>query len=93
MLAQIVNSSVAYNSMGTGSSNVFVGSRTPRLITINNNRPGLVAGTRGAQFTPAGVLLLPIEGDLGAGAILQALSNRLEKLRRQGGQDGKTKPA
>jgi transcription-repair coupling factor (superfamily II helicase) len=42
----------------------------------------LVAQTRGAQFTPAGVLLLPTDGETGAGAVLGPLFERLEKLRQ-----------
>jgi transcription-repair coupling factor (superfamily II helicase) len=40
----------------------------------------VVAKTRGAQFTPAGVLLLPIDGLAGAGAILRFLSETLGRL-------------
>jgi transcription-repair coupling factor (superfamily II helicase) len=42
---------------------------------------GLVGKTRGAQFTPAGVLLLPLEGQAGAGAVLRYISEKLEQLR------------
>ena len=41
---------------------------------------GLVAKTRGAQFTPAGVLLLPLEGQQGAGAVLRYISEKLGQL-------------
>jgi transcription-repair coupling factor (superfamily II helicase) len=40
----------------------------------------LVGKTRGAQFTPAGVLLLPLEGQPGAGAALQYIAEKLEQL-------------
>jgi transcription-repair coupling factor (superfamily II helicase) len=40
----------------------------------------LVEATRGAQFTPAGVLLLPLDGLAGAGEILRHLSEKLEQL-------------
>jgi transcription-repair coupling factor (superfamily II helicase) len=40
----------------------------------------LVSKTRGAQFTPAGVLLLPVDGQLPAGEILRHLGERLEQL-------------
>ncbi|MDE3166541.1 MAG: transcription-repair coupling factor, partial [Acidobacteriota bacterium] len=40
----------------------------------------LVKKTRGAQFTPAGVLLLPLDGNLAAGDILRFLGDRLEQL-------------
>jgi transcription-repair coupling factor (superfamily II helicase) len=41
---------------------------------------GIVAGTRGAQFTPAGVLLLPLAGQTGAGDILKFLGEKLRQL-------------
>ena len=42
---------------------------------------GLVEKTRGAQFTPAGVLLLPLDGHAAAGDILRFLDERLAQLR------------
>ena len=45
-----------------------------RLMNIVNK-------TRGAQFTPAGVLLLPLDGQADAGAILRFLGERLGELR------------
>jgi len=44
----------------------------------------IVSKTRGAQFTPAGVLLLPLDGHMGAGEILRFLAERLEQLRAGG---------
>jgi transcription-repair coupling factor (superfamily II helicase) len=43
---------------------------------------GIVSKTKGAQFTPAGVLILPLDGTgaSGAGEILGFLSERLEQL-------------
>jgi transcription-repair coupling factor (superfamily II helicase) len=41
---------------------------------------GLVSKTRGAQFTPAGVLLLPLEGQPAAGAVLRYIAEKLEQL-------------
>jgi hypothetical protein len=41
----------------------------------------MVGKTRGAQFTPAGVLLLPLDGQTGAGDILRFLEDKLEQLR------------
>ena len=41
----------------------------------------IVSGTKGAQFTPAGVLILPLDGQAGAGEILDFLRERLEQLR------------
>jgi transcription-repair coupling factor (superfamily II helicase) len=41
----------------------------------------IVAKTKGAQFTPAGVLLLPLDGQAGAGEILGFLSEKLEQLK------------
>ncbi len=45
-----------------------------RLMTI-------VAKTRGAQFSPAGVLLLPVDGLAGAGEILRFLGEKLGELK------------
>ena len=42
---------------------------------------GIVSKTRGAQFTPAGVLLLPMDGLTAAADVLQFLSEKLEQLR------------
>ena len=44
-----------------------------RLMTI-------VSKTRGGQFTPAGVLLLPLDGQAGAGEILKFLAEKLKQL-------------
>jgi transcription-repair coupling factor (superfamily II helicase) len=41
---------------------------------------GIVSKTRGAQFTPAGVLLLPLDGQTGAAEILGFLKDRLSGL-------------
>jgi transcription-repair coupling factor (superfamily II helicase) len=41
----------------------------------------MVSKTRGAQFTPAGVLLLPLEGPAGAGEVLRFLSEKLGQLK------------
>ncbi|MFB3829420.1 MAG: transcription-repair coupling factor [Bryobacteraceae bacterium] len=40
----------------------------------------LVSGTQGAQFTPAGVLILPLDGATGAGAVLGFVREKLERL-------------
>jgi transcription-repair coupling factor (superfamily II helicase) len=40
----------------------------------------LVTGTEGAQFTPAGVLRLPVDGTGGAGKVLELLESHLAKL-------------
>ncbi len=40
----------------------------------------IVSKTRGAQFTPAGVLLLPLDGQTGAGEILKFLGEKLKQL-------------
>ena len=37
----------------------------------------LVSGTRGAQFTPAGVLRLPVDGAGAASAILEFIEEKL----------------
>jgi len=41
----------------------------------------LVGKSRGAQFTPAGVLLLPLEGQSAPGEVLGFLQEKLEQLR------------
>jgi transcription-repair coupling factor (superfamily II helicase) len=41
----------------------------------------IVSHTRGASFTPAGVLLLPLDGQTAAGDILRFLADKLEQLR------------
>jgi transcription-repair coupling factor (superfamily II helicase) len=41
----------------------------------------LVSKTRGAQFTPAGVLLLPLDGTQAASEILRLLGEKLEQLK------------
>ncbi|MEO8595092.1 MAG: transcription-repair coupling factor [Candidatus Solibacter sp.] len=41
----------------------------------------IVSKTRGAQFTPAGVLLLPLDGQTAAGEILRFLADKLAQLR------------
>jgi transcription-repair coupling factor (superfamily II helicase) len=40
----------------------------------------IVSKTRGAQFTPAGVLLLPLDGQMTAAEVLDFLGKRLEDL-------------
>jgi transcription-repair coupling factor (superfamily II helicase) len=40
----------------------------------------IVSKSRGAQFTPAGVLLLPLDGQTGAGEILGSLAEKLRQL-------------
>jgi transcription-repair coupling factor (superfamily II helicase) len=40
----------------------------------------IVSKTKGAQFTPAGVLLLPLDGQTGAGDILRFLGEKLKQL-------------
>ncbi len=41
----------------------------------------IVSKTKGAQFTPAGVLILPLPGQIGAGEVLQFLEEKLAQLR------------
>ena len=41
----------------------------------------IVSQTQGASFTPAGVLLLPLDGQTAAGDILRFLADKLEQLR------------
>ena len=42
----------------------------------------LVSHTRGAQFTPAGVLILPLDGATAPGDVLEFLKQRLEQLQQ-----------
>jgi transcription-repair coupling factor (superfamily II helicase) len=42
---------------------------------------GIVAKTKGASFTPAGVLLLPLDGPAGPGDVLSFLSGKLTDLK------------
>jgi hypothetical protein len=44
---------------------------------------GIVSKTKGAQFTPAGVLLLPMEGLTAATDVIRFLSEKLEQLAPQ----------
>ena len=44
---------------------------------------GIVSKTRGAQFTPAGVLLLPLDGQTGAAEILGFLKEKLSGLKTE----------
>jgi transcription-repair coupling factor (superfamily II helicase) len=41
---------------------------------------GIVSQTRGASFTPAGVLVLPLEGQTAAGDVLQFLADKLQHM-------------
>jgi transcription-repair coupling factor (superfamily II helicase) len=42
---------------------------------------GIVSKTRGASFTPAGVLVLPLDGQTAAGDILKFLADKLQQMR------------
>jgi hypothetical protein len=48
----------------------------------------IVSKTRGAQFTPAGVLLLPLDGNVSASDVLRFLMEKLEQLKPGGGDEG-----
>ena len=41
---------------------------------------GIVSKTRGASFTPAGVLVLPLDGQTDAGGILKFLADKLQQM-------------
>ncbi len=43
----------------------------------------LVTGTEGAQFTPAGVLRLPLDGASNAARVLDLLEGQLKQLEPQ----------
>jgi transcription-repair coupling factor (superfamily II helicase) len=53
---------------------------------------GIVSKTKGAQFTPAGVLMLPLDGQTNAGEILRFLEEKLEELRPPEGPNPPAKP-
>jgi transcription-repair coupling factor (superfamily II helicase) len=42
---------------------------------------GIVSKTKGASFTPAGVLVLPLDGQTAAGDILKFLADKLQQMR------------
>jgi transcription-repair coupling factor (superfamily II helicase) len=52
----------------------------------------IVSKTQGAQFTPAGVLLLPLDGPSGAEAVLRFLSEKLELLAPPPTESGPDRP-
>jgi transcription-repair coupling factor (superfamily II helicase) len=43
----------------------------------------LVSGTPGTQFSPAGVLRIPVDGNLGPGELLGLLRSRMAELLRE----------
>ena len=88
---QAVRNLLAYSALKTQAERIGVEAvdRRHNLLTIKFHKetrvdPGrlmsLVGKTRGAQFTPAGVLLLPVNGQLPAGEILGYLGEKLGQL-------------
>ena len=94
-LPEAVHSLLAYSAIKTGAEQLGIESidRRHNLLTIKFHRETrvdparlmhLVGKTPGAQFTPAGVLLLPLDGKASAREILHLLDARLEQMRQPG---------
>jgi transcription-repair coupling factor (superfamily II helicase) len=88
---EAVRNLLAYSALKTLAERIGVEAvdRRHNVLTIKFHKetrvdPGrlmnLVGKTRGAQFTPAGVLLLPVDGQLPAGEILAHLGEKLGQL-------------
>jgi len=88
---EAVRNLLAYSALKTLAERIGVEAvdRRHNVLTVKFHRetrvdPGrlmrLVEKTRGAQFTPAGVLLLPLEGQSPAGDILRQLEEKLGQL-------------
>jgi transcription-repair coupling factor (superfamily II helicase) len=88
---EAVRNLLEYSALKTLAERIGVEAvdRRHNLLTIKFHQetrvdPGrlmnLVGKTRGAQFTPAGVLLLPVDGQSSAGEILRYLGQKLEQL-------------
>ncbi|HEY2016180.1 MAG TPA: transcription-repair coupling factor, partial [Bryobacteraceae bacterium] len=89
---EAVKNLLAYSALKTLAEQIGVEAvdRRHNLLNIKFHKetrvdPGrlmnIVKKTKGAQFTPAGVLLLPLEGPTGAGEVLQFLSEKLAELK------------
>jgi transcription-repair coupling factor (superfamily II helicase) len=86
-----VNNLIEYSALKTAAQQMGVEAidRRHNMLNIKFHKEArvdpqrlmrIVAKTRGAQFTPAGVLLLPLEGRTTAGEILKFLGEQLQKL-------------
>ena len=91
---EAVRNLLAYSALKTTAEQIGIEAidRRHNLLNIKFHKearldPGrlmnLVSKTRGAQFTPAGVLLLPLDGLPSAGEVLRFLGEKLEQLRTQ----------
>jgi transcription-repair coupling factor (superfamily II helicase) len=88
-----VKSLIAYSALKTLAEQIGIEAIDRRHSLLNIKfHPGtrvdparlmnIVSKTKGAQFTPAGVLLLPLEGQTAAGDILRYLSDKLSQLQK-----------
>ncbi|HWB85606.1 MAG TPA: transcription-repair coupling factor [Bryobacteraceae bacterium] len=86
-----VRNLLAYSALKSAAAHVGIEAvdRRNQVLTIKFHKEtrvdparlmNIVSKTRGAQFTPAGVLLIPIDGQTEAGAVLRFLSEKLEQL-------------
>jgi transcription-repair coupling factor (superfamily II helicase) len=92
---EAVRTLLAYSAIKTAAQQLGIESidRRHNVLSIKFHRETrvdparlmhLVAKTPGAQFTPAGVLLLPLDGQASAREILAFLDARLEQMRPPG---------
>jgi len=88
---EAVRNLLSYSALKTLAEKIGVEAidRRHNLLTVKFHKetrvdPGrlmnLVSKSRGAQFTPAGVLLLPMDGQNSAGEVLRFLGEKLEQL-------------
>jgi transcription-repair coupling factor (superfamily II helicase) len=89
---ETVRNLLAYSALKTMAEQIGIEAVDRRHIVLNikfhketrvdpARLMNLVGSVRGAQFTPAGVLLLPLDGLAGAGEILDFLSRTLAQLK------------
>ena len=89
---EAVRSLLAYSALKTMAEQIGIEAvdRRHNLLNIKFHKEArldpirlmnLVSKTRGAQFTPAGVLLLPLDGISAAGEVLRFLAEKLEQLK------------
>jgi len=88
---EAVRNLIQYSALKTAAEQIGVEAidRRHHLLNIKFHKEArvdparlmaIVANTRGAQFTPAGVLLLPLAGQTSAGDILKFLEEKLRQL-------------
>jgi len=89
---EAVHNLLAYSALKTVAQTIGIEAvdRRHNLLNIKFHKDAsidparlttIVSNTRGAQFTPAGVLLLPLDGIVSAGDVLRFLAEKLEQLR------------